>query len=372
MRMSRGLLILAIFAALWGAPSSVSAAVNELSSPEVSPGSGSVTTVFTFRVRYEGGSPAASVDVTVAHLTVPMVLESGSLTAGWWRGVAALPVGAWSTSFRASAVLGPSATVSGPAVTVADTTTLPPATAGPTSPTTKATPESAPVGPISPTAPPAAPAPSPQETADAAAAGATPVPAAPDAEAAPADPDPDAAPAGAGESEVPTGHGSAAMPEPGQTADDDGDAPAVDGAPAAPAASAPVPTGGMARIRPAAASTSGDERAATDELVSDVLLFGLAGVASVAVVGTLLLVAGRRREPERAPAIATPRNAAPSVAKSAALRRIAREDRGRAADDPIIAALGVDDEMAARRAIRRSLRETPDANRHPTRRPRER
>src|SRR5699024_4257574 len=84
MRLRRGLFVLAIVAALWGAPSSVSAAVNDLSSPQVSPTSGSVTTVFTFRVRYDGGFPAASVTVTVAGLTIPMILESGSLTAGTW------------------------------------------------------------------------------------------------------------------------------------------------------------------------------------------------------------------------------------------------------------------------------------------------
>lgn len=116
--------------------------------------------------------------------------------------------------------------------------------------------------------------------------------------------------------------------------------------------------------------SAADGRAATDALVSDVLLLGLAGVASVAVVGTLLLVAGRRRQPERAPAKAARDSA--SVAKGAALRRIAREDRGRASDDPIVAALGVDDEMAARRAIRRSLREATDGDRHPARRPRRR
>ena len=54
MRLSRALVIVAIVAALWGAPSSVSAAANQLSSPQASPGSGSVTTVFTFRVRYDG------------------------------------------------------------------------------------------------------------------------------------------------------------------------------------------------------------------------------------------------------------------------------------------------------------------------------
>lgn len=329
MRLARGLLVLAIVAALLGAPSSLSAAVNELSSPQVSPGTGSVTTVFTFRVRYDGRFSAATVSVTVAGLTVPMALESGSLTAGWWSGSSALPVGSWSTSFRATSVRGPDATIAGPGVTVAGPATPPPSTAEQTSPTTGATPESAPVGPVDPTAAPAAPAPPPEETAATAGAEATPAPV------------------------------SAAMPEPGET----GDARAADGAPAASLASDPIPTGGMTRMLPAADGTSRDERAATDALESDVLLLGLAGVASVAIAGTLLLAAGRRRKPEQAPAIA-----APSVVEDAAPRRIARSGRGRATGDPIVAALGVDDEMAARRAIRRAQREAPGEDRHPARR----
>jgi len=74
MRPMHGLLVLAIVAALWGAPSSASAAVNELSSPQVTPGSGSVTTVFAFRVRYDGGFPAASVRESLERLAAGKAL----------------------------------------------------------------------------------------------------------------------------------------------------------------------------------------------------------------------------------------------------------------------------------------------------------
>jgi hypothetical protein len=71
-------------------------------------------------------------------------------------------------------------------------------------------------------------------------------------------------------------------------------------------------------------------------------------------VGTLLLVAGRRREPE-------PATAAPTAPVGAGTERarIARRVTTNPADDPIVAALGVDDEMAARRAIRRARTARP-------------
>jgi len=83
--------------------------------------------------------------------------------------------------------------------------------------------------------------------------------------------------------------------------------------------------------------------------VPDLLLIGLAGVASVGIIGTLLVAARRRRAPERVPAMP-----APPFADDEILRRLARSDRGQPFHDPIVAALGVDEEMAARRAIRRA------------------
>jgi hypothetical protein len=346
MRLTRGLLVLAIVAALWGAPSTVSAAANELSSPEVSPSSGSVTTLFTFRVRYEGAFPAASVGVSVAGLTVPMLLQSGSLTAGWWAATSLLPSGAWSTSFRATAAQGPAATLAGPVVIVAGLATPSPTSSGVAPPSSGTTPESAPADDLDgPTVPPAAPAPSPE----AAAATATPLATSP-----PAAPGPDPAPAGSGGSDAPSEGGSAGTPAPGGGGGSEGDrdAPAGQGAPAASTRASPAPGGDPAVVRPASdTDTASGEGARTEEMVSDVVFVGLAGVASVAIIGTLLLVAGRRRQPARATA-----SPAPPVADDALARRRMRGGRVGPGEDPIVAALGVDDEMAARRAIRRATR----------------
>ena len=359
MRLTRTVFVLAIVAALWVAPSSVSAAANELSAPEVSPGTGSVITVFTFRVRYDGGFPATSISVRVAGLTVPMALTSGSSIAGWWSAVTLLPSGAWSTSFRATAEQGPAVTIAGPVVIVAGAVAPSPTSSTVTSPDSGATPESAPTdGLDGATPPPAAPAPPPEE----AAATATSV-----ASAEPATSEPDPAPGDPGGSDPPPEGGLAATPPPGdgdgdappadgRTTGGDGETPTVEAAPAASSGAAPVLGDDPPKTRPVAdGSAPDDDGARTVEVVSDVVLIGLAGVASVAIIGTLLLVAGRRREPEPAP-VGTTSSDAPVALR----RRLARDGRARPGDDPIVAALGVDEEMAARRAIRRAERRIDD------------
>jgi len=384
MRPMHGLLVLAIVAALWGAPSSASAAVNELSSPQVTPGSGSVTTVFAFRVRYDGGFPAASVRVNVASLSVPMLLESGTLDAGWWSGSALLPAGAWSTTFTATATHGPAATIPGPAVIVAGPIAPSPTASSVVTPGSGPTPRSAPADSADgPAAPPAAPAPSPAETVATGSVVASPGPSAPDPDPAPgrsADPGGSTGSAGgsggsagSGGSDAPAQGGSEVAPAPGAGATQGNQAPAGQGGPAPSGPGSPAPGGVPDIVHPSAdAGADGGDRARTDEVVSDVLLVGLAGVASVAVVGTLLLLAGRRRAPQRAPAVVEPAGAAPTVADDTPVRRMARTGRDRASGDPILAALGVDDEMAARRAIRRSLREGAGEGQPPSRRPRQR
>ena len=357
MRVRRGLFVLAIVAALWGAPSSVSAAVNDLSSPQVSPSSGSVTTVFTFRVRYEGGFPATSVTLSVAGLAIPLVLESGSLTAGWWTGSSLLPVGAWSTTFTALAPRGLTPTIDGPAVTVAGLRTPAPTATSGTAPGNGPTPESAPASdPGTATAPPAAPAPAPAEAPASATAPPAPAPA-------PTAPNSGPAPGGLGDSDAPSGDGAvsgSAEPEirEGSAAGgggNAGDGQAAQGAPSASRDTETQPAGDAMLIRPVADTEPREDRTTADETVSYFLLIGLAGVASIALIGTLLLVAARRREPERATALATRRGTDTSPT-----RRVTRSSRAHAADDPIVAALGVDDEMAARRAIRRARRQADD------------
>jgi len=360
MRLLRGFLVLAIVAALWGAPPSVSAAVNELSSPQVTPGTGGVTTTFTFRVRYEGGFRAISVGVTVAGLTIPMSLESGSRTAGWWRGSSLLPIGAWSTVFHASVVQGPAPTLAGPIVVVASVAPSP-TSSTPAGPSSGPTPDSAPVdGLDGPTAPPAAPAPSPEQAAATDAAAASPVPAAPDPGPAPGSTG-GLAPSDGGGMNAPGPGGAGGSAAGGDGAgtgggSGDGEPRSEDGAPASTTGPSPATGVDPGLVQPASDTDQAPEdRARTREMVSDLLLIGLAGVASVAIIGTLLLIAGRRREPEGATAVGSP-----SAADDALLRRIARSARAQTADDPIVAALGVDDEMAARRAVRRAGRRIDD------------
>lgn len=337
MRLARVLVIVAVVAALSGAPSFVSAAANELDSPQVTPGSGSVATVFTFRVRYDGAFPATSVSVSVAGLTLPMALESGALTAGWWTTASLLPVGAWPTIFSAAAARGPSARVDGPVVVVAAPATVPPtATSVPTPPGQGgATPDSAPVGGSgSGTTASAAPdvAPAPSEAASAPGS----------------DPATASSAAAGGGTDAATGDGAGTGPDAGGSGGD-GDEGADEGAPAASGAGAPTPTGDAAPLRAGNDPSPDGEAASADDLVSTVILIGLAGVALVAMLGTFLLAGGRRREPEE---VAT--NPTAPVAATTAIPPSARRTPRSPANDPIIAALGVDDEMAARRAIRRA------------------
>lgn len=341
MRPARGLLVMAIVAALWGAPSSVSAAASELSAPQVSPTSGSLTTVFSFRVRYDGAFAATSVTVSVAGLTVPMALESGSLTAGWWSGSTRLPEGTWPTTFRATPAQGKAPSVSGPVVSVGPAKPSPtPSDAAP--PSSGTAPESAPAdGLDSPTAPPAAPAPSPEEATAEVLAG-------------PAAPGTDPAGGGSEGANAPSQDGGEGTPASGSTGEGgerDDSAATAPGAPAASPRSITAPGTDPALVEPASDTDRSNDRLRTDAMVTNVLLVGLAGVASFAIIGTLLLVAGRRRERKPVASIATP-----SAVDDARLRRVARSSRQRIADDPIVAALGIDDEMAARRAIRRARR----------------
>ncbi|MGH2401885.1 MAG: hypothetical protein ACRDE6_04175, partial [Candidatus Limnocylindria bacterium] len=134
----RVLLILAIVAVLWGAPSTASAADgNTLSAADATPTMGTTQTAFTLRVSYSG-SPALLVSASVAGRNLPMVLTGGSTTQGSWSVTATLPHGSWPTEFRAVPSQGPDASASGPTITVSAFTaaTLPPATVVPTGPAT--------------------------------------------------------------------------------------------------------------------------------------------------------------------------------------------------------------------------------------------
>jgi hypothetical protein len=87
------------------------------------------------------------------------------------------------------------------------------------------------------------------------------------------------------------------------------------------------------------------------------VVVGLAGVAAVSLVGSLVLRALRRRRSQPTGTIGEARAAASEELLDG---RADRRRRARLSDDPILAALGVDDEMAARRARRRARQAEDD------------
>ena len=104
----------------------------------------------------------------------------------------------------------------------------------------------------------------------------------------------------------------------------------------------------------AMAARTGDASGADDFLIS-VLLFGLAGVAAVALIGTGLLLARRDRDKE-------PRPTAMAEAAEALERRTVRRSKVRVGNDPIVAALGIDDATRERRRAPRPIRGAEDAS----------
>ncbi|MGH2455689.1 MAG: hypothetical protein ACRDHD_05470, partial [Candidatus Limnocylindria bacterium] len=144
----------AIVAALMMAPSSASAAQpGALLDPWVAPRTGTVSTVFAFRVRYVSATGRAATAVTAAAgpASVSLVLVAGTATDGTWSGAGLLTAGTWEVQYRASVAKGPPAKLTGPTVVVA--------------PLPSPTPQSSapalvpPAGPGGPTAPSSAAAP---------------------------------------------------------------------------------------------------------------------------------------------------------------------------------------------------------------------
>lgn len=90
----------------------------------------------------------------------------------------------------------------------------------------------------------------------------------------------------------------------------------------------------------------------SNELLGPVLIVGLSGIAAVAIIGTALLVIGRRR-PDGPRAAGAPDSSSPAGDIEPLLqRRIARRATIRLDDDPIVAAMGVDNHVDARRRRR--------------------
>jgi hypothetical protein len=342
--------VLATIAALTGAPSIASGAGNSLVSSTASPTSGTVATIFTLRVSYDGNRPATAVTVSVAGLTLPLTRVDGTAERGTWSVGTVLPAGTWTPRFSARVAQGNAATIVGPTVTVADI----PAVAATPAPTVTNVPPSG-----------------GDETEGQAPGGAdTPGSIVPDPAPGPGDaetvPSPDAEPAsstittpspGASGSGPATGSGSGsgtggsgasrATSSPAPEIPDGGaggDAPAAPSDPE-PDAMPSAPPGAMQ-----AAERAPDEEpeagVVDDATLGIVLLVGLSGVATVAIIGSTLLLVGRRRAEDEEVAAAV---AELGDTDSLLERRTVRQAKVRLADDPIVTAMGIDDQVAARR-----------------------
>lgn len=111
---------------------------------------------------------------------------------------------------------------------------------------------------------------------------------------------------------------------------------------------APPASGGATVPVAAQREEEADGNPADGDPLSVVLVAGLAGVAAVGLIGTAILVAGRRRQRRGEEAIPS------SAGETAALleRRMVRRARMRQDEDPILAAMGIGADDEPRRARR--------------------
>jgi hypothetical protein len=316
MPMRRAAMILAMLAALVVAPSSVFAvAPNELRSPAVTPAAGTTATLFGLSVGYRSsaGNPASAVTATVAGTTFSLSLTSGTATDGTWSGSTALPAGSWMVTFHASVARGPQPSISFGPVNVDLLVTPPPSIPGNSQPSTDANSP----GNVTSTAEPrpqASAKPSPSHAATTATGTAQPS---------------DGAAAAASEASSPRSPSHGGAPH-GRSAVAD---------------SSTSPAGAVAQT--AAPQGPGGAQSVGTDLVGMVLLFGITGVAAVALLGAAWIVIASRRdraEPSMVVAESVDRGieAIPTVEQ-----RAMRRARLRPSDDPILAAMGLSDEADA-------------------------
>jgi len=90
--LERCMLVLAIIAALFGAPTNASAAGNELSAAEAGPGSGTTATTFTFKVTYDGRADDAT-PATDGLLSMVLLVGLSGVAAVALIGVAVMLAG---------------------------------------------------------------------------------------------------------------------------------------------------------------------------------------------------------------------------------------------------------------------------------------
>ena len=345
--------VLATIAALIGAPSLASGAGNSLASPTASPTSGTVVTVFTMRVSYDGKWPATAVSVSVAGLTLPLTRVDGTAERGNWEVATVLPAGTWTPTFSALAAQGNAPPISGPTLTVAG---APPIAATPAPTVTNVPPsggneaeEEAPTGsgdPLGSIVPDPAPAPFPEDE---------PSPSRSTEPVSSINPTPGSGGSGSGPGSEPGSVPATGGGGPSRTTSSPAPANPHRGAGGeAPAAPSDHPPDGVSSAAPVAVPVADREPAeeapetgvVDDDMLGIVLLVGLCGVATVAIIGTTLLHVGRRRSGgEEAPATVA------EIGDTDALleRRTVRRAKTRLAEDPIVTAMGVDDQVAARR-----------------------
>ena len=350
----RGLLVLAIIAALLGAPSIASGAGNALTSPSVSPGSGTVDTIFTLTVSYDGQFRATGVTVAVGGQVLPMTRVGGSAKSGTWAASGTLPIGTWAPVFTATAERGGVATVTGSLVSiggaVSPPTPDPTVTGSPKSPhetNEGGTPiDSDDPGDGGGDTPIAAPADNdaPDDSAEDSPV-AEPATPAPDDE--PEDTSAPDEPSAAGTSATP-GSDDGMAPASAAPAVDDEDKPAA--GPAAPSSGSSVPDQERGAGSDGPSASGPELLAEDDDVLGMVVLLGLAGVAGMAILGTGWLMAWRRRGGS-----ADEAGARAAATEAVLERRTLRQARVRLEEDPIVAALGIDDQPTRR--ARRSARQ---------------
>ena len=313
-------MVLAIMAALAGAPSSVSAAPpNQLSGASVAPSSGGSATVFVVSVRYvsPGGNPALAITASGGGQVAVLTLISGTATDGVWRGSTTLPPGSWEVTVQANVAKGASPSLAAGTVSVGNTADEP-------SPSGDEAPSFGP-GPGGGGATSSPPLPQPAAT-PAAAAKASQAPARSSTAAAPSQP-----PTGAAS-------GGAAPARPGRSGD----------APARSPGAKPSGSGDSAQRSPVASATAGVAPAPgrDDGGLGLFMVMGTLAVGVVALVGSAWVILAGRRD-RRAATVSESVGTDPGVSAAAIVdQRALRRARLRSTDDPILAAMGLPDDRA--------------------------
>ncbi|MEO8246274.1 MAG: hypothetical protein ABI622_04055 [Chloroflexota bacterium] len=353
MTLRRTAFLLAILAALIAAPSAVLAAPpNALLGAAATPPAGTTLTPFTLSVQYlsSAGTAAGSVSATVAGRTLSLSLVAGSTTSGTWAVSSRLPAGSWTTTFRASPEKGPQPVLAGPTIIVAAATASTPPAPSPT-------PDLA-----------AGAEPSSQLDGGGAPSTTTPAPAPAATEASPV-----AAPTASGLAAPASGAAS----QPGASGGYGGGSPAPpDAAPSGNAAATPAaPPMPAAAGRPsAAASPAAVPFLPTSPLgdgtegVWTIMIGGLVAVGAVALTGgAWLFAAGRRRPATSGTNAPLPSPEATGKTTDELLSRRSRSrTRMKPSDDPVLAAMGLDE--ASRPRSRASQVDRGAAMRDATRR----